>query len=64
MTLDVNDIIEMALCDHTSFAQIKAQYGIGEDEVKKLMRQNLRPGSYRAWRHRVRVFSDRRAKYK
>ncbi|NBT41975.1 MAG: DUF2805 domain-containing protein [Alphaproteobacteria bacterium] len=64
MTLDVNDIIEMALCDHTSFAQTKAQYGIGEDEVKKLMRQNLKPGSYRAWRRRVRVFSDRRAKYK
>jgi uncharacterized protein (TIGR03643 family) len=64
MTLDVNDIIEMALCDHTSFAQIKAQYGISEEEVKKLMRQNLKPGSYRAWRRRVRVFSDRRAKYK
>jgi uncharacterized protein (TIGR03643 family) len=47
MTLDVNDIIEMALCDHTSFAQIKAQCGIGEEEVKKLMRQNLKPGSYR-----------------
>jgi uncharacterized protein (TIGR03643 family) len=64
MTLDVNDIIEMALCDHTSFAQIKAQCGISEEEVKKLMRQNLKPGSYRAWRRRVRVFSDRRAKYK
>ena len=54
----------MALCDHTSFAQIKLQYGVGEEEVKKLMRQNLKPGSYRAWRRRVRAFSDRRAKYK
>ena len=64
MTIDLDEIIEMALCDHTSFAQIKVQYGVGEEEVKKLMRQNLKPGSYRAWRRRVRAFSDRRAKYK
>jgi len=28
------------------------------------MRQNLKPGSYQAWRRRVRTFSDRRAHYK
>ncbi|MXP39986.1 DUF2805 domain-containing protein [Erythrobacter ramosus] len=28
------------------------------------MRQALKPGSYRAWRKRVRQFSDRREIYK
>ena len=29
-----------------------------------LMRARLKPGSYRAWRKRVRAFSDRREVYK
>lgn len=59
-----SEIIEMALSDHVSFAQIKQIYGIREKEVKKIMRDNLREGSYKAWRKRVRVFSDRRNTYK
>ena len=54
----------MALSDHTSFQQIEALYGLRESDVKRLMRQNLKPGSYQAWRRRVRIFSDRRAHYK
>ena len=61
---DINEIIEMALSDHTSFQQIEALYGLKESDVKRLMRKNLKPGSYRAWRRRVRVFSTRRAHYK
>ena len=61
---DIHEIIEMALSDHTSFQQIQALYGLKESDVKRLMRQNLKPGSYRAWRRRVRIFSDRRAHYK
>ena len=61
---DIHEIIEMALSDHTSFQQIEALYGLKESDVKRLMRQNLKPGSYRAWRRRVRIFSDRRANYK
>ena len=34
------------------------------DEVRALMRRALKPGSYRAWRKRVRAFSDRRESYK
>jgi uncharacterized protein (TIGR03643 family) len=34
------------------------------DQVKALMRRELKPGSYRAWRQRVRTFSDQRAVYK
>jgi uncharacterized protein (TIGR03643 family) len=60
----VSEIIEMALSDHTSFAQIRALYGLGPDQVKALMRANLARGSYRAWRRRVRTFSDRREVYK
>ena len=61
---DINEVIEMALSDHTSFQQIEALYGLKESDVKRLMRKNLKPGSYRAWRRRVRVFSTRRAHYK
>jgi uncharacterized protein (TIGR03643 family) len=60
----LSEIIEMALSDHASFAQIKALHGLDHDAVKALMRQNLQPRSYRAWRKRVRQFGDRRAFYK
>lgn len=60
----VSEIIEMALSDHVSFDQIRTLHGLGPDEVKALMRQNLKSGSYRAWRKRVRQFADRREVYK
>jgi uncharacterized protein (TIGR03643 family) len=60
----LSEIIEMALSDHVSFDQIRALHGVSADEVKALMRQNLKPGSYRAWRRRVRAFGDRREVYK
>lgn len=60
----VSEIIEMALSDHVSFTQIKTLHGLGPDQVKALMRANLKPGSYRAWRTRVRHFSDQRLSYK
>ncbi len=60
----LSEVIEMALADDVTFAQIKAQHGLGEDHVKSLMRKHLKQGSYRAWRKRVRAFSDRRETYK
>ena len=54
----------MALSDHISFTQISTQHGVTPDEIKALMRTQLKPGSYRAWRKRVRDFGDRRAHYK
>ena len=59
-----SEIIEMALSDHVSFSDIEREYGLAEKEVKALMRESLKPGSYRAWRKRVRTFGDRRATYK
>ena len=60
----VSEIIAMALSDHVSFDHIRAVHGLGPDHVKLLMRTHLAPGSYRAWRRRVRRFSDQRAVYK
>jgi uncharacterized protein (TIGR03643 family) len=60
----ISEIIEMALSDHISFATIKAQHGLDANGVKALMRSHLKPGSYRAWRKRVRDFGDRREHYK
>jgi uncharacterized protein (TIGR03643 family) len=60
----ISEIISMALSDHISFETITVQYGLSADQTKNLMRSNLKPGSYRAWRKRVRDFSDRREIYK
>ncbi len=61
---DISAIIEMALSDHVSFANIEREYGLPESEVKALMRTSLKPSSYRTWRKRVREFGDRREHYK
>jgi len=61
---DINEVIEMALSDHTSFGDIEKLCGLSADDVKRIMRQNLKRGSYEAWRRRVRRFSDRREHYK
>lgn len=61
---EISAIVEMALSDHVSFAAIKREFGLAEKDVKALMRDRLKTGSYRAWRKRVREFSDRREHYK
>jgi len=50
----VSRVIEMAWEDRTPFEAILAQFALSEDAVSALMRQNLKPGSYRLWRQRVR----------
>ena len=61
---DLSEVIQMALSDHTSFSEIQLQYGLREGQVKILMRENLKPSSYRTWRKRVKNFSERRQHYK
>ncbi|MDB2324857.1 DUF2805 domain-containing protein [Alphaproteobacteria bacterium] len=61
---DISEIVQMALSDHDSFAQIEMLYGLSDSEVKTLMRRTLKRGSYEAWRKRVRQFGDRRQHYK
>ncbi|MAR51831.1 MAG: TIGR03643 family protein [Propionibacteriaceae bacterium] len=46
-------IIEMAWEDRTPFEAIEYQFGLIETDVIKLMRQTLKPGSFRSWRKRV-----------
>jgi uncharacterized protein (TIGR03643 family) len=60
----VGELIEMALSDHVSFDDIRSVHGLSPDQVKALMRAHLAPGSYKAWRRRVRRFADQRAVYK
>ena len=51
---DISRIIEMAWEDRTPFDAIKSQFNISNDEVVKIMRNNLREKSFNLWRKRVR----------
>jgi len=46
-------IIEMAWEDRTPFEAIEFQFNISESEVIELMRNELKPSSFRRWRKRV-----------
>ena len=50
---DIDRIIEMAWEDRTTFNAIEYQFGLKEQNVKQLMRENLKPSSYKLWRRRV-----------
>jgi uncharacterized protein (TIGR03643 family) len=50
---DVSRVIEMAWEDHTPFDAIALLYGLSEPQVIVLMRQNMKPSSFRMWRKRV-----------
>jgi uncharacterized protein (TIGR03643 family) len=50
---DIERIIEMAWEDRTSFDAIENQFSIKEDQVKEIMRSNLKKKSYKLWRERV-----------
>ncbi|OXL27133.1 TIGR03643 family protein [Psychrobacter sp. DAB_AL32B] len=49
----VSRVIEMAWEDRTPFGAIEHSYGLNEAGVIKLMRQELKPSSFRLWRQRV-----------
>jgi len=51
--LDINRVIEMAWEDRTPFEAIRIQFGLRENDVKKIMRTNLKRSSYILWRKRV-----------
>lgn len=50
---DLDRIIEMAWEDRTPFEAIEFQFGLPEPEVIRLMRRNLKAGSFKRWRKRV-----------
>lgn len=51
--LDINRVIEMAWEDRTPFEAIFFQFGLRENDVKALMRKELKRSSYVLWRKRV-----------
>ena len=50
---ETDRIIEMGWEDRTPFEAILFQFGLNEGEVIRLMRQQLKPSSFRLWRKRV-----------
>ena len=59
-----DEIIKMALSDKVSFNTIKELFGLDQNHVKLLMKAELKPGSYKAWRKRVEKCSAIRDVYK
>ena len=61
---DIHEIIQMAWCDKTSFEMIEEQTQLTSDQVKKLMKRELKPGSYKIWRIRVKKNKVKNSKKK
>ena len=59
---DISELISMALSDKVTFNDIKAKFKIDESEVKKIMKRELKKGSYLAWRKRVARRRDKNKK--
>ena len=56
----LNRIIEMAWEDRTPFDVIYKEFDITQNELELLMRNNLKPSSFKLWRKRV---SGRKTKH-
>jgi uncharacterized protein (TIGR03643 family) len=50
---DISYLIEMAWEDEVPFESIRAEYGLTNNQVIKLMRKNLEPDSFKMWRKRT-----------
>jgi uncharacterized protein (TIGR03643 family) len=50
---DISAIIQMAWEDRTSFETINERIGLSESEVIRLMRSELKSGSFIVWRMRI-----------
>lgn len=49
----ISRIVEMAWEDRTAFEAIEAQFGLNESAVIDLMRNQMKPSSFRMWRKRM-----------
>lgn len=61
MKTTIDEIIEMAWCDKTSFDTIKYVTNLSEKDIIRVMRTELKSSSFRLWRKRV---SGRIAKHR
>ena len=50
---DIDRIIEMAWEDRTPFEAIEFQFGLNENDVRKIMRTHMKESSFKMWRERV-----------
>jgi uncharacterized protein (TIGR03643 family) len=50
---EIHRIIEMAWEDRTPFEAIEFQFGLKENDVRALMRREMKESSFRMWRKRV-----------
>ena len=50
---DIDRIIEMGWEDRTPFDAISMQFGLKQQEVITIMRNNMKPNSFKLWRKRV-----------
>ena len=57
---NLNRIIEMAWEDRTPFDVIYKEFDITQNELERLMRNNLKPSSFKLWKKRV---SGRKTKH-
>ena len=57
---DIHEAIALAWADDVSFEEIEKRLGLTESDVIRIMRGNLKAGSFRVWRARV---SGRKAKH-
>lgn len=57
---DISRIIEMAWEDRTPFEAIELQFGLKENDVREIMRREMKSSSFKMWRKRV---SGRKTKH-
>jgi uncharacterized protein (TIGR03643 family) len=50
---DISAVIQMAWEDRTTFETIHERLGLSESDVVRLMRKELKPGSFKLWRKRM-----------
>jgi uncharacterized protein (TIGR03643 family) len=59
-TVEISRIVEMAWEDRTPFEAIELQFGLKENEVREIMRREMKSSSFKMWRKRV---SGRKTKH-
>lgn len=60
--IQIDRIIEMAWEDRTPFEAIRFQFGISEQEVIEIMRNEMKLSSFKMWRQRVQGRATKHAK--
>ena len=58
----IDRIIEMAWEDRTPFEAIEFQFGLKENDVRKIMRKHMKESSFKMWRERVKGRKTKHAK--